>query len=202
MSSSDPPEKRPYRMKARAKAAEETGDRILDAAETVFDEIPIDDLTLQSIAERSGVTVQTVLRHYGSRQGVLAAVLGRIYSRMGGHRNSAPTGDVPGAIGILVDHYDEVADRLLLLLANEEQHRLIHALTDAGRVYHREWCERVFAPALEGLSGAKRQRRVSQLVAVTDIYFWKILRRDRGLSPRQTKLAMQELIEPLMERVS
>ena len=35
---------------------------------------------------------------------------------------------------------------------------------------------------------------------MTDIYVWKIMRRDRGLSGQQTKQAMRELIEPLMER--
>jgi AcrR family transcriptional regulator len=198
MQEGDGNEKRPYRMRARAKATEETGDRILDAAESVFDEMPIDELTLEAIAERSGVTVQTVLRHYGSRQGVLAAALGRLFTKVGGKRNSAPTGDVAGAINVLIDHYDEVGDRILLLLANEERNRLLHALTDAGRVYHQEWCERVFAPGLEGLKGAERERRIAQIVAITDLYVWKVLRREKGLSRRQTKLAMQELLEPLM----
>ena len=46
----------------------------------------------------------------------------------------------------------------------------------------------------------ERERRVAQFVAVTDIYVWKLLRRDRELSARQTKLAMRELLEPLLER--
>jgi hypothetical protein len=72
----------------------------------------------------------------------------------------------------------------------------------ARQRYHRQWCERVFAPALEGLRGGRRERRVAQLVAVTDVYVWKVLRRDRGLGPRQTERAMRELVEPLMETPS
>ena len=55
-------------------------------------------------------------------------------------------------------------------------------MTDFGRVFHREWCEALFAPDLKPLRGAKRERRLAQFVAITDIYFWKVLRHDRGLS--------------------
>ena len=46
-------------MGARAKAAAATGERILDAAEAVFDERPTDEFTLAAVAERAEVTVQT-----------------------------------------------------------------------------------------------------------------------------------------------
>ena len=115
-------------------------------------------------------------------------------------RDPAPSGDAHAAIGDLVDHYDEFGERILRLLAGSERHSTLQAMTDFGRVFHREWCEALFAPDLKQLRGTKRERRVAQLVAVTDIYVWKVLRRDRGLSSRQTKLAMRELLDPLMER--
>jgi hypothetical protein len=70
---------------------------------------------------------------------------------------------------------------------------------DRGRTMHREWCARVFAPALEGRAGVERTRRLAQLVAICDVYSWKLLRRDAGLSRRQTELALVELLEPLLE---
>ena len=57
----------------------------------------------------------------------------------------------------------------------------------------------VFAPALERLGGADRQRRLAQFVAICDVYTWKLLRRDAGLSRRQTELALVEVLEPLTE---
>jgi hypothetical protein len=70
-------------------------------------------------------------------------------------------------------------------------------MVDMGRTVHRQWCARVFAPALAGLSGVERQRRLAQFVAVCDVYMWKLLRRDAGLSRRQTQLALVELLTPL-----
>jgi hypothetical protein len=34
---------------------------------------------------------------------------------------------------------------------------------------------------------------------VCDVYTWKLLRRDAGLSRRQTELALLELLGPLLE---
>lgn len=191
--------KRPYRMRARAKAAKETREKVLDAAEAVFDEGSIDEFTLATIAERAGVTVQTILRHFGSRDSLLIETIVHVGLKMGSNREAAPTDDPVAAIGVLVDHYDQFGDRILKGLAAEDRHPTLRMMTDIGRTYHREWCERVFAPGLTGLSPAKRKRRVAQFVAVTDIYVWKLLRLDRGLSPQQTKQAMRELLEPLME---
>lgn len=191
--------KRPYRMGARAESAAATGERILDAADAVFDQGPIDEFTLNAVAERAGVTVQTILRRFGTRNGLLIATLGRTALRMSRDRTT-PTDDPAAAMDMLVDHYDRFGDRILRLLAAEESNRALQAMVSSGRSYHRRWCEKVFHPALADLRGAARERRIAQLVAVTDIYTWKILRRDRGLSSKQAKLAIWELLEPLTEK--
>ena len=38
-----------------------------------------------------------------------------------------------------------------------------------------------------------------QLVAVCDVYTWKLLRRDSGLSRRQAATALLELLQPLTQ---
>lgn len=202
MKAEDPTGKRPYRMQARAKAAEATREKILEAAEGISGERPIDDVTLAAVAKRAGVAVQTVLRHFGNRDGLLMATLLHVGAKMGRDRDTSGAKDEREAIGILVDHYDRFGDRILRLLGTEERNPAFLTITDLGRIYHREWCERIFAAALLDLRGATRERRVAQFVAVTDIYVWKLLRRDRGLGNKQTKLAIQELLAPLMERPS
>jgi hypothetical protein len=63
-----------------------------------------------------------------------------------------------------------------------------------GRTFHRAWVERVFASLLAGLSGAAREQRVDQLVAVTDVYVWKILVKDLGRSRRRAKQTLVDLV--------
>jgi AcrR family transcriptional regulator len=192
--------KRPYRMQARAEATAATRESILDAAEAAFDELPINEITLAAIAKRADVSVQTVLRHFGNRDGLFVAALLHSAAKMGGDRDVEPNGDVEEIVGVLVDHYEGYGDRVLRWLSQEDREPALGLLSDVGRAYHLEWCKQAFSPTMKVLRGERRERRAFQLAALTDIYVWKILRRDRGLSPAQTKLAMREMIEPLMER--
>lgn len=188
---------RPYRMTARAETATATGERILDAAIAVFWQAPLDDIPLEEIARRAGVSVQTVIRRFGGKHGLLAAAAERETERVTRQRAQAPVGDVPGAVRNLLDHYEELGLPVLRLLAQEDRSPTLRALADRGRAVHAQWCERVFAPTLAGLHGAGRARRLAQLIAVTDVLTWKLLRHDRRLSRHQTQLALIELLQPL-----
>ncbi len=95
---------RPYRMVARAEAAAATAERILDAAVEVFWEMPTDQLSLDEVARRAGVSVQTVIRRFGGKAGLLAAASQREVEQVRHQREQAPVDDVAGAVGVLVDH--------------------------------------------------------------------------------------------------
>jgi len=191
--------RRPYTMVARAESAAATGERILDAAVEVFWELPGDQLSLEEVARRAGVTVQTVIRRFGGRDGLLAAAAEREAERVSRQRERATVGDVAGAVRVLVDHYEELGERVLKMLSEEDRVPGLRVIADQGRALHREWCARVFAPALAARSGVERDRRLAQLVAVCDVNTWKLLRRDAGLSRRQTELALVELLKPMLE---
>lgn len=190
---------RQYRMQARARSTEETREAILEAVEVAFEELFYDEITLAEIAERAGVSVQTVLRHFDNKEGLFMASMLHVGGKMARDRDLVPAGDVKGIVDDLVDHYENFGNRLLRMLAQEEREPALRQVADLGRTFHVEWCKQAFAPGLEGLRGAERERRLAQLVACTDIYVWKLLRRDRELSVPQTKLAMRELLESLIK---
>jgi AcrR family transcriptional regulator len=185
-------------MGARAASAAATGERILDAAVELFWEAPDDDLSLDEVARRSGVTVQTVIRRFGGKDGLFAAAAEREAEHVRAQRDEAPEGDLAGAVRVLVDHYEAYGDRVIRLLAEAERDPRIGEIADRGRKYHRDWCARVFATALGGHKGVERRRRLGQVVAVCDVYVWKLLRRDGGLSRAQTELALVELLTPVV----
>jgi AcrR family transcriptional regulator len=191
--------RRPYQMVARAESTAATGARILDAAVELFWEQPSDDLSLEEVARRAGVTVQTVIRRFGGKDALFAAAAEREAERVRARRDEAPVDDLAGAVRVLVDHYEALGDQVIRLLAEAERVPRVREIADRGRSYHRDWCARVFAAALEGLKGVERRRRLGQVVAVCDVYVWKLLRRDGGLSRAQTELALLELLAPLGE---
>ncbi len=186
--------KRPYRMRARAEAAAETGRRILEAVIELHMERFFDQVSLEDIAERAGVTVQTVIRRFGSKERLIESATAAANREVTHQRDQAPVGDIEGAINNLVDHYEEWGDSVLRLLAQEERVAAFRSVTDAGRALHYEWVERVFAPLLAKRAGKARRRLLAELIAICDVYFWKLLRRDLGLSREQTELAIRETI--------
>ena len=190
---------RGYRMTARAVSSAATGERILDAALEMFWELPTDQISLDEVARRAGVSVQTVIRRFGGKDGLVAAAAERESAAIRQHRDQAPAGDVTVAVQVLVEHYEAFGDRVLRMLAEEERVPALRQIVDGGRALHRDWCTRVFAAALAGRAPAVRRRRLAQLMAVCDVYMWKLLRRDAALSRRQTELAIVELLTPILK---
>lgn len=186
-------------MVRRARSTDRTRAAILDAATSIFWDQPSRELTLEGIAQGAGVTVQTVIRHYGGRDGVFEAAVEREMARVEDERDPAGASTPQAAIRQLVAHYERTGDRAVRLLAEEHRSRTVAGLVAQGRAFHRSWCEQAFVTTLSALRGRSRHRRLAQLVAVCDVYTWKLLRRDAGLDRRSTELAMVELLSPLLE---
>ena len=177
--------KRPYRMGARALAAEETGRRVIRAALEMFGEGPFEDITLDAVAGRAGVTLQSVLRKFGSKAGLIAAAATQGAEQVMSQRDQAPVGDVHGAIANLFDHYEEWGDVALRTVAQEERYEEIAEIARNGRALHAAWVERVFEPELKRRRGNARAMRRAQLVAICDVTMWKLLRREMKWSDTQ-----------------
>lgn len=189
--------KRKYRMVARADATAATRKRILDTTDVLFWPTISDAFSLEDVAKGAGTTVQTVLRHFVSKERLIEAVVRRASKYVREERAQAPVGDVPAAVHNLIQHYELFGDLVMRLLAEEHRIKILRVVTDRGREVHREWVARTFQPQLASLRGAARKRRMAQLVAVCDVYVWKLLRRDMGFGPRQAETALIELIEGL-----
>jgi hypothetical protein len=48
---------------------------------------------------------------------------------------------------------------------------------------------------LGDLTPAERAQRIAQLIAVIDLYSWKVLRRDLGMSRDETEAAVRDLVD-------
>jgi AcrR family transcriptional regulator len=184
-------------MATRAAAVEATRERILDAACDAFLASWYDDVTLRDVAAAADVALQTVVNHFGTKEALYGAAVEQISNAIEARRYDVEPGDVEGAVAALIDDYDGTGDFTLRALAEEGRVAVVGPGLARGRRGHQEWVEHIFPAALAGLRGAARQRRVAQLVAVTDVYTWKLLRRDKGLSREQTVLAVRELVEKL-----
>jgi AcrR family transcriptional regulator len=173
--------KRKYRMVARAEATAATRERILAAAWRHFSERPYELVRLADIAAEAGVSVQTLHSRFGVKDELFVSVWDWVFSPDAVRRDSAPVGNVLVAVRIIYDSYEEQGDAALRLLAEEDRIPAVREMTDSGRIWHRGWVERTFAPLLDGLAGADREERLVTMVVATDILVWKLLRREMNL---------------------
>jgi AcrR family transcriptional regulator len=182
---------RVYTQTARAESVAATRQRIVEATVTAFCQLP--EVTLTDVAARAEVTVQTVLRHFGNRDALIAAAM----SALADERTS-PAGDPPRAIRALYDQYERRGDANIRLLGKEDTDPHVKRLMDRGRAVHREWVEQVFAPALDTCPVAGRDALLDLLIVATDVYTWKLLRRDHGLSRRLAESRARQLVEQIL----
>jgi AcrR family transcriptional regulator len=188
--------KRTYVMRARADAATQTRQRILRATFDLSMEKMSVEIVLDDVAARASVSVQTILRHFGSRDGLFDAVEEFAKEEIRDER-AAPPGDVPAAVRVLYDHYERRGDAVLRMLAQEYWDERTRRVNEQGRRQHREWVRTVFAPLLDGRADA--EETADLLVVATDVYTWKLLRRDRKLSRARAEAGVRRLIAGLLE---
>lgn len=193
-------ETRPYRMKKRARQAAQTVEDILDAFEALMLELPVDDITLAAIAERADCSVQTIMRRFGSRQGLFDALGQRIGDRIDAQRGDVRPGDIDAAVQNVLEHYEEEGRLVLRLLAQEHTSSDAREGAERGRAYHREWVEVSLGPLIETDDPDERHEVIDALVAATDLYTWKLLRLDLGRSRDAVRGTVERLVRSVISR--
>lgn len=183
---------------ARERAQQHTRDALLDAADDEFDKGGWQKASLEAIAKRAGVTKQTLLRHFGSKDGLLLQALMRGGAQVLEQRWNAPAGDVEGAVDNLLDHYETWGERALRIGAWQSGPAMLAMLSKAARQVHYDWVEYAFAPWLEHLDGKGRARRRAALIALCDVQTWWILSHDLGLERSEVHAILTDLIERLI----
>ena len=191
---------RSYDMTARAAAAAATERRLVEAAIRKFGARLYDEVTLEELAEDAGVTVKTLLRKFGSKEGLALAAAEVGAEQVRAERSDVPVGDVEAAIDNLMEHYETWGERSLLFLQQEERIEAVARATAVGRELHHAWVDHVFAPQLRAHRGAARKRVRAQLIASTDVYVWKIVRRDLGMDRRAAHRTILELVRAILNR--
>lgn len=190
---------RAYVMRARAESAEGTRERVLDSAVEELWQRPVSEVRLEAVAARAEVTVQTVLRIFGSKSDLIGLALKPLRDRILRQRESGEPGDVEGTISALFDHYEQMGDFVIRNLAEEPKVPELRDWLDQGRMAHRQSMQRQFAPQL---TGREDKRLVLDcLVVACDVYTWKLLRRDAERSRRDAEACVRHLVTRILEDV-
>ncbi len=192
---------RRYTMQARAESSAATRTRILDAATAAMRENFRPNVRLDEIAAAAGVSVQTVLRIFGSRALLLDAVMEAASADVAREFEDVILGDVDSVVRCYFNHYEKAGDLVIRNIVEEAEPEL-HAFVEGGRAAHRAGVAEVFAAQLVNQSSAQRRRTVDALVCCLDVYVWKLLRRDLGRSRRDAEQTVRQLVRGILEEGS
>lgn len=188
-----------YTMRGRADSVAATRDRIARAMLTMALAQPYEEITLAAIAQAADVSHQTVLNHFGSKEGVALAAARQLAQETGKARAKARTGDIAGAIAVLVGEYERIGNANARWAMSSDRLGSLAPQLDEARAGHQMWLQRIFGGLLPKSAEAVR-RAMLGLHAATDVYTWKLLRRDLRLTRQETEAVMADLVRGVLQQ--
>jgi AcrR family transcriptional regulator len=188
---------RTYTKVARAEAEDQTHQTLLDAAEDAFLSGPWSEASLEGIARGAGVTKQTLLRHFVSKDGLLEQTLTRMMGTVQQQRLNAPTHDIAGAVDNLLAHYETRGGRAM----RSSNLDFSGGLADLGRrarEFHYAWVDHAFGAWLAAAASPERAQLRAALIAICDVQVWWVLSHDLGLPRPDVKATLILTISRLL----
>ena len=186
---------RAYDMTKRVEAVEGTRRRIAAAALELFKERDFDAVSLNEIARAAAVSHQTVLNHCGSKAGVLLAA-GELFSEQVRELEAdAVAGDVASVVRTTCRRYEVLGDANARWAAMSTRAPEVAEGLARGRLAFQSWLQDMLGELMPGDDEPDERRRVLLgLHAALDVFTWKLLRRDLGLSQEQTEQQLTDLV--------
>ena len=178
-------------MAVRSEKAAATRQRILEAARQLFAD-QAGDFTLENVAAAASTTVQTVLRTYGNKEALIVEAIGSFRAKE--PAPVEPLRSVSDVVTRLFDDYEAIGDRAILMLAEEHRIPGFAEVAKSGRERHRAWVKAALAGELAKHPARAREGILVGLLAATDVYVWKLLRRDLGLDRKASQSAVERLV--------
>ena len=171
-----------YRADVQSEIKTLTRQRILNAYRELFLSLWADQITLEYIARQAHVTVQTILRHFGSRDMLVSVAIAEL--DLGNDQRVVPEqqGNLQTITTALADFYEVYGINILRAIAQEDRFPQLNLLLTRSRRMHREWVQHSFDVYLRALSSQNRRQLEDQLYSLTEVYFWRIYRIDLGKS--------------------
>ena len=136
---------------------------------------------------------------YGSKEGLLEAVIKSKAADFMLVRNQTKAATWQEAVRALHAEYEQMGDAVLRTLQLENTYPVARKIAAHGRAYHAKWCAETFREFLPAAKSKGYKHQLIALIAATDLYIWKLLRRDMRCSQKETVEIMQQMIKRLIK---
>lgn len=187
--------RRPYDSSRRREQAEETRRRVLDAAAETFSERGWEGTSIAAVAQRAGVSEETVYARFGSKRALLGAAVERAVR--GDDSRPVPEQDAPRAVAAT----DDLDERIRLFVGDvsarlERAAPLVAAVSSASRSEPElaELLERLHSTRRTNLAVFAAGKVLDTVWALTSPELYELLRRRRGWSQARYREWLVEML--------
>lgn len=192
--------KNAYDNSKRIIDAENTKMEIIKAFGNLWSRHSIKDITLEMVAKEAGVTTKTILRKFESKGGLTKESLSYLAAEIESERTLTKVGNVDQILKALLSNYEKMGEAAIRTINLESELEIARQIGAKGRDLHREWCIRMFAPYLPQKQSVNYEIQLTSLIVATEIYLWKLMRKDLKLSKGETFSIFKNLVEGIINQ--
>jgi AcrR family transcriptional regulator len=189
---------RSYNNEKRALKANKTKVRIMQSFTDLWNKHSLNEITLEWLAEESGVTTRTILRKFGSKEKLLEETLLYHSPKILETRKKGFDGNIDKALKALLANYESMGDAVIRTIKLESELDIARKIGETGRKVHRDWCKNIFGAHLPPEDSTHYERDLAAFIAATEIYLWKLLRRDLGFSEEECLAVFKRMVDGLI----
>jgi AcrR family transcriptional regulator len=191
-------QKKPYSATIQMEIKTHTNQRILAAVKALTLDFWLDEITLFQIAEKANVSIQTLFRHFGSREQLIQHAVNLISADILSQHAIPDEVSVQSIVSNLIEYYD--LNGLFIIRLRSQAARLaeFEDFQVGWQNSHHQWIQNSFAIYLQALTTISQNELADTLFGLTDVHFWYVYHHELRKSRQELNIIWVRILRSLL----
>ena len=191
-------QKKPYSANIQMEIKTHTNQRILAAVKALTLDFWLDEITLFQIAEKANVSIQTLFRHFGSREQLIQHAVNLISADILSQHAIPDEVSVQSIVSNLNEYYD--LNGLFIIRLRSQAARLaeFEEFQVGWQNSHHLWIQNSFAIYLQALTTISQNELADTLFGLTDVHFWYVYYHELRKSRQELNIIWVRILRSLL----
>ena len=191
-------QKKSYSANIQIEIKSHTKKRILAAVKTLAMDYWLDEITLFQIADKAKVSIQTLFRHFGSRDQLIRQAVNLISAEILMQHAIPEEVSVQSIVSNLIDYYELNGQWIIRLRSQAERLAEFDEFQAGWQNSHHRWIEDSFAIYLQALTTVSKNELADTLFGLTDVHFWYVYHHELRKSRQELNLIWIRILRSLL----
>jgi AcrR family transcriptional regulator len=175
-----------------------TNQRILAAVKALTLDFWLDEITLFQIAEKANVSIQTLFRHFGSREQLIQHAVNLISADILSQHAIPDEVSVQSIVSNLNEYYDLNGHFIIRLRSQAERLPEFEEFQAGWQNSHHRWIQNSFAIYLQALTTVSQNELADTLFGLTDVHFWYVYHHELRKSRKELNIIWVRILRSLL----